>query len=141
MHAYHEKQAEALRKNRRPERFLNVAPISKRAIEIGVEAVLMPGESVPNAIPVAPGRPAAFFSTAGELATWKALAQDTQLNESTRRMQIHDLLARVGMVRPEKILKPLYKEVLHADLDDPYLGLGSALFGAYPFAREEAAAP
>ena len=78
--------------------------------------------------------------SSSELATWNALAQDTRLNETTRRAQIHDLLARAGLVRPEQVVKPLYKDVLHADLDDPYLGLGSTLFGSYPFATEEAAA-
>ena len=39
---------------------------------------------------------------------------------------------------PAKVLKPIYKEVLHADLDDPYLGLGTALFENYPFAAEDA---
>jgi hypothetical protein len=32
----------------------------------------------------------------------------------------------------------MYKEVLNADLDDPYLGLGRVLFANYPFAKEDA---
>jgi hypothetical protein len=35
------------------------------------------------------------------------------------------------------VTKKLYKEVLHADLDDPYLGLGPTLFAGYPFAGED----
>ena len=31
----------------------------------------------------------------------------------------------------------LDREVLHADLDDPYLGLGKILFDTYPFAKED----
>jgi hypothetical protein len=31
----------------------------------------------------------------------------------------------------------MYKEVLHADLDDPYLGLGKLLFDNYVFSAEE----
>ena len=73
-----------------------------------------------------------------ELAGWKALAEDTQLNETTRRRQIHELLAKEGLVLPAQILKPIYKDVLHADLDDPYLGLGMTLFENYPFAKEDA---
>jgi hypothetical protein len=42
-----------------------------------------------------------------------------------------------ALSRPEKVTRPLYRDVLHADLDDPYLGLGQALFGTYPFARED----
>src|SRR5207237_5410383 len=100
------------------------------------------GESVPRGGAGPAMAPQAVpLSSATELSAWDALAQDTKLNESTRRTQVHDLLAKAGLVRPDMILKPLYKEILHADLDDPYLGLGSALFGGYPFARQEAAVP
>jgi hypothetical protein len=142
LQSYHQKQADALRKKQNPDRFVNVAPISKRAIESGIKAVLMPAgqQAVEGTDRGATGAPSAIsLSSPQELAAWRALALDTQLNETTRRTQIHDLLAEAGVVRPEKILKPLYKDVLHADLDDPYLGLGSTLFAGYPFAAEEAA--
>jgi hypothetical protein len=48
------------------------------------------------------------------------------------------MLAEVGMIKPDAIVKWLYKDVLHADLDDPYLGLGDVLFKNYPFAEEDA---
>jgi hypothetical protein len=35
------------------------------------------------------------------------------------------------------VTKLVYKEVLHVDLDDPYLGLGEVLFATYPFAKED----
>ncbi len=73
-----------------------------------------------------------------DVASWKALEEDTQLNERTRRLQIHELLAGVGLVRPDKVTRPIYKDVLHADLDDPYLGLGKVLFATYPFTKEDA---
>jgi hypothetical protein len=69
------------------------------------------------------------------LARWQALADDARINERNRRLQIHDRLAGVHVV-PEQIKKWLYKEVLHTDLDDPYLGLGSVLLGDDVF-REE----
>lgn len=72
-------------------------------------------------------------------AEWKALQEDTRINETTRRRQIHEMLASKGLVRPETITRPIYKDVLHADLDDPYLGLREALFARYPFAKEDAA--
>ena len=72
-------------------------------------------------------------------AEWQELQEDTRINETTRRRQIHELLAKTGLVRPEKITRPIYKDVLHADLDDPYLGLREALFARYPFAKEDAA--
>jgi hypothetical protein len=69
------------------------------------------------------------------LARWQALANDTRINERNRRLQIHERLGSVQVV-PEQIKKWLYKEVLHSDLDDPYLGLGSVLLGDDIF-REE----
>jgi hypothetical protein len=75
----------------------------------------------------------------GDVANWRALEEDTQLNETSRRLQIHELLAKVGLVRPDKVTRPIYKDVLHADLEDPYLGLGEVLFASYPFAKEDAA--
>src|SRR5208283_395393 len=68
------------------------------------------------------------FDRAEDLADWKALALDTRANENTRRLQIHRMLASAGAVRPPQVTRQLFKEVLHADLDDPYLGLGETLF-------------
>jgi len=42
------------------------------------------------------------------------------------------LLAHPG-AKPADVTKQLYREVLHADIDDPYLGLGETLFKDYPF--------
>jgi len=70
------------------------------------------------------------------LARWQALANDTRINERNRRLQIHERLGSVQVV-PEQIKKWLYKEVLHSDLDDPYLGLGSVLLGDDIFREED----
>jgi hypothetical protein len=77
------------------------------------------------------------LDSAEDLANWKALRQDTRLNETVRRRQIHAMLADKGLVRPGEIMKFIYKEVLHTDLDDPYMGLGNVLFANYPFAKED----
>jgi len=53
------------------------------------------------------------------------------------RDPLHELLAGTGLVKPAALTKRLYKDVLHFDLDDPYLGLGDLLFGNYPFAKED----
>lgn len=63
------------------------------------------------------------------------LEEDTRINESVRRRAIHQYLATSGPTQPEGMKKWLYREVLHADLDDPWLGLGPVLFGNYPFDR------
>jgi hypothetical protein len=134
--AYHQRQAEALKNNQRPEEFAmnrKAEPITKRAIERPVEIILAAAEPIADEPKETPNLPARE-----DVASWKELAEDTRLNETTRRCQIHDLLADAGMVQPAKVTRPIYKDVLHADLDDPYLGLGKALFETYPFGREEA---
>lgn len=70
------------------------------------------------------------------LADWAPLAEDTWRNETERRLTIHERLAEAGAIRPQQIKRWLYKEVLHADLDDPYLGLGDALIGDDVFGEE-----
>jgi hypothetical protein len=139
--AYHLDQATALARDVPPQRFVErkrVPAITKAKIERAVEVVLeapAPQPAQQQARPPAAADPAA---DAGEdVAHWRALAEDTRLNESTRRRQIHELLAETGLVRPERVTRPIYKDVLHADLDDPYLGLGKTLFATYPFARED----
>jgi hypothetical protein len=133
---YHKFQAEALSKNAVPPVLINVAPISKAAIERGLKAVLVPANdrllALHNASPknMAKGNPSL---SPEDLASWKALAEDTEVNETIRRRQIHEQLAARGLILPHDVTKWLYKNVLHADLDDPYLGLGSTLFADYPF--------
>jgi hypothetical protein len=106
----------------------------KISIEGPVKRALQPSKNVR----AAPAKPQAGPPTAEDVSRWTSLEEDTRLNEGPRRRQIHELLATTGLVRPEKVTRPIYKDVLHADLDDPYLGLGEALFTNYPFAKEDA---
>jgi hypothetical protein len=109
--------------------------VSKGTIERPVKAVVRgPAENL--ARPVRPNGPPVARAPK-DVSRWEELAEDTRLNETTRRRQIHELLAGAGLVRPAKVTRPIYKDVLHADLDDPYLGLGALLFDKYPFARED----
>jgi hypothetical protein len=135
---YHQLQADRLRKNELVAKFVDVAPVTKRAIENNLKAVLVAGNVAERMHGVKEGDKKALVEdpkvgSAEDLANWKLLAEDTRVNESLRRRQIHEELARRGLVRPEAVTKWLYREVLHADLDDPYLGLGSTLFASYPF--------
>ena len=66
------------------------------------------------------------------------LVIDTRINEQHRRIQIHQYILQKGLTTPDDMHKWLYREVLHADLDDPYMGLGKVLFENYPFAKEDA---
>ncbi|HZL90130.1 MAG TPA: hypothetical protein VFB96_17310 [Pirellulaceae bacterium] len=76
-------------------------------------------------------------SAAGTSLT-DSLAEDTRMNETTRRLKIHLRLAKSDDVTPDAISKWLYREVLGTDLDDPYLGLKEMLFKNYPFVEEDA---
>lgn len=67
--------------------------------------------------------------TEEETAQWHALLQETQTNETVRRAAIHERLGKSTPVRPDGIVKWLYKDVLHCDLDDPYLGFDKLQFG------------
>ena len=76
------------------------------------------------------------FNKPKALASWKKVKDDTDFNESERRAQVHAMLAVRPNARPDEVTKKLYREVLHADIDDPYMGLGPTLFDDYPF-RED----
>ncbi|MDG2103635.1 MAG: hypothetical protein P8J91_07785 [Pirellulaceae bacterium] len=65
------------------------------------------------------------------------LHQDTQLNQTTRRRTIHQFLGNQSPATPDLFANWLYREVLGANLEDPYLGLGKVLFKNYPFEDEQ----
>jgi hypothetical protein len=136
LRAYHRGQAEALKKKHVPATLM-LEPVAKAAIERNMKVVLMPGrEATPDSAREAEAAMTGDRSkldSPEDVANWHLLAKDTAINETVRRQQIHERLANSGPVRPEGVTKWLYKEVLHADLDDPYLGLGNVLFANYPF--------
>lgn len=141
LRAYHRKQADALCRGLTPEEFIvrvRAPAMTKRAIERPVEIVLGPPVPQKEADTSGQGKePEPRLEDREDVAHWRALTEDTRLNESARRLRIHELLAAAGMVRPEKVTHPIYKDVLQADLDDPYLGLGKTLFATYPFEHED----
>lgn len=132
---YHRRQAASLAGGTGALEFkVRPGDMTKAIIESRLEYTLVPRRQVPTGLYLAPEAAAApALKSGGELAEWLALADDTRLNETVRRLAIHEKLAQKGPVQAAEIKKWLYREVLHADLDDPYLGLGPALFGSYPF--------
>lgn len=128
--AYHRARAEALAQGKAPPQLVNLADLAKAKIERVPRYVLLNGESVPKRDFVDRRE---RKTDAEKLANWKELVEDSKVNESVRRRQIHSYLAEHGSLRPDGVTKWLYREVLHADLEDPYLGLGKALFANYPF--------
>lgn len=116
--------------------------VGKSRIERPVEGIIaarMRAQLRTEEARAAAEKAATGLTSAEDLASWELLREDTQGNETVRRKQIHAMLAKLGSVKPAEITKALYKDVLHADLDDPYLGLGPTLFGSYPFAKEDSA--
>lgn len=77
-------------------------------------------------------------SASGTPSLAASLAEDTLINQTTRRLKIHERLAKSGPVTPDEISKWLYRDVLGTALDDPYLGLKEVLFKNYPFVQEDA---
>jgi hypothetical protein len=133
---YHQGVADNLKKGQETvhllETMLRLEAITKRKVERPLESVVA-AKRVGEALSAAQANPVA----AEDVASWQALEEDTRVNEKARRQVIHEKLAEAGAVQPAAISKWLYKEVLHADLDDPYLGLGPALFASYPFGKED----
>lgn len=58
-----------------------------------------------------------------QLTLWQTLVEDTRVNDTERRQQINKFLIKAGPVVPASMTKWLYREVLDADIDDPWLGL------------------
>jgi hypothetical protein len=160
LHEYHQTQADALAKNMIPGQFIEM-DMSKLRIERSAKKIMvnfLPPRSASSAPTPAPApasttnkpekgdggkgrieRPikkvVAASTQEADVTQWQELVQDTLFNERSRRLQIHQQLAKIGSPQPAVITKWLYAEVLHADLDDPYLGLGSLLNGSYPFKK------
>lgn len=142
---YHRTQATALEAGDERAVFVEVEgnPRAIVRIEASLQLVMQPHRRMQTRARVARGEfpvetDVPKVDSIDDLPEWKALAQDTAVNETLRRRQIHKHLAELGPVPPDEIKKWLYREVLHADLDDPYLGLGKILFDNYPFAQEDA---
>lgn len=139
---YHRARAENLARGEVAEALMDPADLSKRAIEGRLEEQLVLTERRENLARsvAAEGERAVggpLDAAAADAALWRSLEEDTRINESTRRRLIHEHLAAAGIITPADMTKWLYREVLHADLDDPYLGLGETLFAGYPFRGED----
>ncbi len=141
---YHQRQADALQKSRPREVLVESGGgFSIKGTEQPLKVFLVPASRAAARQAIAQGHdPLADDkstpNTTEGLDEWKALVDDARINETTRRQKIHEYLAaKSEPVVPADITKWLYREVLHTDLDDPYLGLGKLLFDRFPFASED----
>jgi hypothetical protein len=127
---YHQRQAALLEKNEPPAQFIESTGVSISGVEKSIRLIV--GGRSNRAINRVHSQQK--VTAANSVANWKELAEDTRINETLHRRAIHAELAKLGPVPPSKITKWLYREVLHADLDDPMLGVGKLLEKNYPFA-------
>lgn len=135
---FHNEQAELLSKGQEPGKIVVdlTAPVSKAFIENPLKFAI--GDAAKRTTSVSTIVPNKSDSKAAEtLRSWQELNDDTKINETVHRKAIHKHLAKTGLVIPNDVTKWLYKNVLHADLDDPTLGLGEVLNKNYPFAEED----
>jgi len=141
---YHRAQAQSIKTSGKAMEVNPFADLSKVSVEISVKTILLPpGRHLglrPYAQPAA--APAAAlvehpdFAKPGELSRWTRLHEDTDVNEKQRRAQVHAMLLAHPGAKPDDITNRLYRDVLHADIEDPYLGLGETLFKDYPFTED-----
>ena len=129
--SYHHQQVEFIRAEQNtgkpPPQVIDPADFGKRIVESRMKELLMVAK-LKEELEASPAR--SLPRNADELSRWKALTRDTKFNETERRVKIHGHLAAAGekLLSPDQLTKWLYREVLHSDLDDPYLGLGEVLF-------------
>jgi hypothetical protein len=126
---YHRERADRLGNgqpgpNGQPNR---IRDMGKQTIERGPERFVRPNQRMAEQL-AAQLQPTARPRSAAELASWQPLVADTRLNETERRLQIHQRFATSDLVHPEQVKRWLYRDVLHADLDDPFMGLGDDFF-------------
>jgi hypothetical protein len=136
---YHREQAQSIKTSGKALEVRPFADMSKMAIEISTKTILRPpGWSAGRKSVVKPVATVEHpdFSKPGELAHWRKLFDDTAINERERRGPVHAMLLAHPGAKPADVTKQLYREVLHADIDDPYLGLGETLFKDYPFTED-----
>lgn len=140
---YHQRQAATIKQTAKADEIIPFPDMSKIRVEKPVKDILVNFDQKDNkeAAKYARLRSAQKLAEPATLMEdqqlWKNLAEDTKLNETSRRLAIHEMLAKAGEVTPDKIIRKVYKEVLHTDLDDPYLGLSKTLFSTYPFSKED----
>ena len=139
LNIYHRRQVESLSEHQFHQELSKVRMASITGAEMPARIIMNPPKRMASRAAYASGERTPTAISASELPHWEALAKDTEQNETIRRLAIHDYLKDRNPLRPDEIKKWVYREVLHADLDDPYLGLGKLLFDTYPFAEEDVA--
>jgi hypothetical protein len=121
---YHSLTATALSKDNEPGRFQDGKEIAFVCLPRKFNREAVDGDVDPKDCTI---------KSAEAVANWATLTRETLYNETHKRLQIHRKLLQAGSVQPQQITSWLYRDVLHADIDDPLLGLGPTLTATYPF--------
>lgn len=130
--SYHRIQQSLLSKAQQPARFIE----TNEGIKL-VQTAMDANQNWSKPLPSGEGERKTILPK-DDLATWEKLTADVRFNETQMRKVVHERLASVASVKPNQISHWLYREVLHADIDDPYLGLSPVLFSAWPFSESPA---
>ncbi len=137
VHAYHKTQLQRLERGQPPMRFVRTKENGTGSIKLSAKAKDPDSEwtkaidekTMHRNIPL----------PKNDIADWEKLTDDVRLNETIMRKKIHAKLLNEASAQKANNLtsfsKWLYREVLHVDLDDPYLGLTPVLSDNYPFER------
>jgi hypothetical protein len=143
---YHNEQSKAIKTSGKAKVVKPFADMSKMSIEISTKTILRSpvnlkaaGATSAATAPEMIERP--DFSKPHQLKHWRKIYEDTDVNEHQRRGQIHRILANRPNAKPDDVTKEIYRDVLHADIDDPYLGLQETLFRDYPFQEDRPPTP
>jgi hypothetical protein len=92
-----------------------------------------PKEPLPRmTLNLEPPRECPDLNSPEAIRNWRALVAETTYNNIFRRRQIHEKLIASAST-PSDLTSWLYKDVLHTDINDPYLGLKETLSQTYPF--------
>jgi hypothetical protein len=97
--------------------------VSKGLVERPLEAVLVP--PLTAVAPLAMSEPLTPPAPQPQDALWL----DTLDNRNRGYREAHDFMARSGMKAPAALTHAVYRELLHVDLADPYLGLAPDVLG------------
>lgn len=127
---YHRRQAAALAEHGQSEALVRTGGgISITGQELGVKYALQPTRRLHQRAKAHRSASSVHISIPVDLPAERRrlLEADTQINETVRRKLIHEYLATRPITVPDQIQKWLYREVLKADLDDPFMGLGELL--------------
>ena len=118
----HEKRNQQAEQNKKG-KALEIKKVRDKGKSVVIERPVIWALGAPPAVDQPPQDVVDALGSPGQLTIWKAMVEDTRVNDTDRRKQISEFLTRSGPILPAAMTKWLYREVLDSDIDDPWLGL------------------